>query len=364
MIPFVDLQYIHQPLLKEFQKVQDTCLAQSDFVTGKMVAKFEEDFARYCGTNFCIGVSSGTAALFLTLKALGIKEGDEVIIPAHTFIATAMAVSQCGATPVFTDVDSQTWNITTENISEKISDKTKAIIVVHIYGNPVNMNAIMSETRKRSIPVIEDAAQAHGALYHGKKTGTLADAACFSFYPSKNLGALGEGGAVVTDNEELAQKIFQWRDYGRSDKYKHEFVGYNMRLQAIQAGFLSVKLPHLDNWNTERRRLMNIYQSELKDSGIAFQSVAEEAVPVYHLGVIQTSEKDKIVSAFTANNIGFGIHYPIACHRQPAYPEHHHLSLPVSEKLAQSVISLPLFVGLKDEQVKEVCKVIYKSKIE
>lgn len=358
MIPFVDLQHIHRPLLSKFQKVQDDCLTQSDFVTGKMVAKFEEEFAQYCETKFCIGVSSGTAALFLTLKALGIKAGDEVIVPAHTFIATAMAVSQCGATPVFVDADRQTWNTTSDKISDKISDKTKAIIVVHIYGNPVNMNPIMAEARKKSIPVIEDAAQAHGALYHEKKIGSLADVACFSFYPSKNLGALGEGGAVVTDNEELAKKIFQWRDYGRSDKYKHEFVGYNMRLQGIQAGFLSVKLPHLDHWNAERRRLMDIYQSELKDSGIVFQTVAEDAVPVYHLGVVQSEYREKIIQNLTENHIGYGIHYPIACHRQPAYPEHHQLSLPVSERLSQTVISLPLFVGLKDEQVKKVCRVL------
>ncbi len=361
MIPFVDLKYIHQPLLKEFQKVQETCLSQSDFVTGKMVAKFEENFAHYCETKFCIGVSSGTAALFLTLKALGVKEGDEVIVPAHTFIATCMAVSQCGATPVFIDADNQTWNITSENIAAKISDKTKAIIVVHIYGNPVDIAPIITEARKKSIPVIEDAAQAHGAWYQNKKIGSLADVACFSFYPSKNLGALGEGGAVVTDNENLAQKISQWRDYGRSDKYKHEFIGYNMRLQAIQAGFLSIKLPHLDQWNTERRRLMDIYQNELKDSGIIFQSVSKDAVPVYHLGVIQTDFREQIIQRFTEQKIGFGVHYPIACHQQPAYLEFHQLSLPVSEKLSQTVISLPLFVGLKDEQVKEVCEVLQRD---
>lgn len=355
MIPFVDLQHIHQPLLKEFQNVQDTCLAQSDFVTGKMVAKFEEEFAQYCETRFCIGVSSGTAALFLTLKALGIKEGDEVIVPAHTFIATSMAVSQCGATPIFVDADEHTWNIKWENISPKISDNTKAIIVVHIYGNPVDLTPILTEARKKSIPVIEDAAQAHGALYHGKKIGSLADVACFSFYPSKNLGALGEGGAVVTNDENLAQKIFQWRDYGRSDKYKHEFIGYNMRLQAIQAGFLSVKLPHLDGWNTERRRLMDIYKNELKESEVVFQSVSEDVVPVYHLGVIQTDFREQMIQKFTEQKIGYGIHYPIACHQQPAYPEFHDLSLPVSEKLSRTVISLPLFVGLQDEQVREVC---------
>lgn len=357
-IPFVDLSPIHQPLLTEFQKVQDLCITNSDFVTGKFVQKFEEEFAGYCEAKYCAGVSSGTAALFLTLKAIGIQEGDEVIVPSHTFVATAMAVSQCGATPVFTDVDEKTWNITWENISNKITPQTKAIIVVHIYGNPVNMDPILSEAKKRKFLVIEDACQAHGAYHQGKRIGSLSDAACFSFYPSKNLGTLGEGGAVVTNDKNLYQSIKMWRDYGRSDKYKHEFVGYNMRLQGIQAGFLSVKLPHLDTWNEERRQWMNLYQELLKDTEIQFQQILSSSIPVYHLGVISTSKKDKILKAFDENQIGYGIHYPIACHQQPAYAEFHHISLPVAEQLAQQCLSLPLYVGIKEEQVRNVAEVI------
>ncbi|HZH67987.1 MAG TPA: DegT/DnrJ/EryC1/StrS family aminotransferase [Chitinophagales bacterium] len=358
MIPFVDLKTIHQPLQKQFQQVMDHCLSESDFVTGPMVRLFEQDFANYCESKHCIGVSSGTAALFLALQALGIKEGDEVIVPAHTFIATAMAVSQCGATPIFVDVDEYSWNISWKNISEKINSKTKAIIVVHIYGNPVEIEKIVTAAHQQAIPVIEDAAQAHGALYQNKKIGSLADIACFSFYPSKNLGALGEGGAITTNNEELAQTVSQLRDYGRSDKYKHEKIGYNLRLQGMQAGFLSVKLKHLDQWNERRREVMEIYQKQLKDTSLQFQSISSDAVPVYHLGVIQTSNRAHITKTLQDHQIGFGVHYPIPCHQQPAYSETNHLSLPIAERLSKSVLSLPLFVGLEKQQIDTVCEVI------
>lgn len=361
MIPFVDLQTIHEPLKSSFQSVLDTCLSNSDFITGQLVSKFETEFATYCNTTYCVGVSSGTAALFLSLKALGIKEGDEVIIPSHTFIATAMAVSQCGAKPIFVDVDQASWNITWEHISPKINAKTKAIIVVHIYGNPVDIQTIVEESKKIKLPVIEDAAQAHGAIYQNQKIGSLADIACFSFYPSKNLGALGEGGAVVTNDEKLAHKIFQLRDYGRSDKYKHDFVGYNLRLQGMQAGFLSVKLPHLDLWNEERRQWMELYQNELKDTSVQFQTITKDAKSVYHLGVIQIQEREKLAQKLQSTKIGFGIHYPIACHHQEAYPDDNSLILPISEKLAQTVLSLPLYVGMKKEDVVFVCETIKNS---
>ncbi|MCO5231987.1 MAG: DegT/DnrJ/EryC1/StrS family aminotransferase [Chitinophagales bacterium] len=358
MIPFVDLKHIHQPLLQAFQKVQDSCISQSDFVTGKMVSKFEEEFAAYCQTEYCIGVSSGTAALFLALKAIGIGQGDEVIVPSHTFVATAMAVSQCGATPIFTDVDADTWNISWQQIQPKISSNTKAIIAVHIYGNPVNMDDICTKAHQLNIVVIEDAAQAHGALYKNRKIGSLADMACFSFYPSKNLGALGEGGAVTTQNQQWAEKIYQLRDYGRSDKYKHEFVGYNLRLQGIQAGFLSVKLPYLDQWNEERRSTMHIYKNLLKDTTYQFQSIESECHSVYHLGVIQCENRQKTIERFTANEIGYGIHYPIPCHLQPAYLQNNSSSIPISENLANTAISLPLYVGMKENDIKKVCSVL------
>ncbi|MCO5247468.1 MAG: DegT/DnrJ/EryC1/StrS family aminotransferase [Chitinophagales bacterium] len=361
MIPFVDLEYIHTPLQADFRKVQETCINTSDFVTtGQMVKNFENAFAQYCEVKYCVGVSSGTAALFLTLKAMGIQEGDEVIVPSHTFIATAMAVSHCGAKPVFVDVDSETWNIRWSDIQPKVNEKTKAIIAVHIYGNPVDLEEIVTNAHALSIPVIEDACQAHGAIYQGKKVGSLADAACFSFYPSKNLGALGEGGAITTNNEELTQKILKLRNYGRSDKYKHDFVGYNLRLQAIQAGFLSVKLPFLDGWNQERRRLVSVYRHFLKDTDYQLQKVVTNAQSVYHLCVIKCKNRENVIQHFTKNEIGFGVHYPLTCHQQPAYPDDFNLSLQISEHLTQSVISLPLYVGLKDEQVERVCRILQK----
>jgi dTDP-4-amino-4,6-dideoxygalactose transaminase len=361
MIPFVDLKPIHEPLKKSFQTVLDNCLTASDFVTGAMVSKFEGEFASYCNTKHCVGVSSGTAALFLSLKALGIQEGDEVIVPSHTFIATAMAVSQCGAIPIFVDVNESSWNITWDNILPKINSKTKAIIVVHIYGNPVDIAKIVIESKKIKLPVIEDAAQAHGAIYQNQKIGSLADIACFSFYPSKNLGALGEGGAITTNNENLAHKISQLRDYGRSDKYKHDFVGYNLRLQGVQAGFLSVKLPHLDLWNEERRQWMEIYRKELQDTSVQFQSISSDSKNVYHLGVIQVKNREQVTKQLQEEKIGFGVHYPIPCHKQEAYPNDNQLILPVSEKLAQTVISLPLYVGMKKEDVVQICETIKKS---
>ena len=361
MIPFVDLSPIHQPLQRKFQAVLDECISSSNFVLGEKVLQFENNFASYCETPFCIGVSSGTDALFLTLKGLEICEGDEVIVPAHTFIATAMAVSHCGAIPIFADVNPENWNITWDNISPLITPKTKAIIIVHLYGNPVDINSIITEAQKRSIPVIEDAAQAHGALYHTKRIGSLADAACFSFYPSKNLGSLGEGGAITTKNRELAEKIKQLRDYGRSDKYQHDFIGYNMRLQALQAGFLSIKLPFLDKWNEERTYLVSIYQEALKNTSLTFQEVYPNSSSVYHLCVVKSEQRVPLIHALETNRIGFGIHYPIPCHKQVAYQSQNPISLPVSEELSRQVISLPLYVGLKEQQIREVCEVLKRT---
>ncbi len=356
MIPFVNLSAIHHPLKNQFQEVLDNCLNQSDFVVGDTVKKFEKEFADFCNTTHAVGVSSGTAALFLTLLALDVKTGDEVIVPSHTFVATAMAVSQCGAKPVFADVHPTRWNITLENISEKITSRTKGIIAVHLYGNPAEMEDIVEFSKSKSLFVLEDAAQAHGARYRDKPVGSLADAACFSFYPSKNLGALGEGGMVTTNNSELADKILRLRDYGRSDKYRHDFIGYNLRLQAVQAGFLSVKLPFLNQWNEERRRLMKLYRENLKDTAYRFQEITPNSLPVYHLGVITVPDREKVTRALEKENIGYGIHYPIACHQQPAYRDSS--KLPASEYLADTVLSLPLYIGLKDPEVQTVCEVL------
>lgn len=358
MIPFVDLNPLHKSIKSEIDDAIQRVIAQSDFIVGKAVNEFEASFAKYCEVKFAAGVSSGTAALFLALKALGIGHGDEVIVPAHTFIATAMAVSQCGAKPVFVDVDASTWNITSAQIQAAITPKTKAVIAVHIYGLPAPMQEIAECCRENNLFLIEDAAQAHGATLNGKRLGSFGDAACFSFYPSKNLGAMGEGGAVVSDNEALISKVKMLRDYGRTDKYAHAELGYNLRLQGMQAAVLSVKLPHLDNWNAERKNNAALYKKLLTDSGLQFQFIPEGYESVYHLMVIQSEHRKQIIQALEAAQIGYGIHYPIPCHLQDAYKKlgYQKGDLPVSEGLAEQCISLPMYVGMGEERVISVAE--------
>jgi len=354
MIPFVDLSASHQPIRAEIDAAINAVIHHSDFVLGASVHQFETEWAGYCGTAGAVGVSSGTAALFLALKALDVQEGDEVIVPAHTFIATAMAVSHCGATPVFADVDPANWNISLEYITGLVTDRTKAVIVVHLYGNPADMDAVLEYCRARNIYVVEDAAQAHGALYKGKRAGSLADVGCFSFYPSKNLGAIGEGGAVVSDHPEILHRVQMLRDYGRTDKYLHAAIGYNLRLQGIQAAVLSVKLKYLEAWNADRRRIATQYHRLLKDvPDLHFQETDPVSQSVYHLMVISTGKRETLIKGLQAAGIGYGIHYPVPCHLQPAYADRSYKagSLPVSEKLAATSISLPMYPGLTDEAV-------------
>jgi dTDP-4-amino-4,6-dideoxygalactose transaminase len=354
-LPFVDLRPMHDEIRAELDTAISTVIDNSDFILGRAVLHFEEQFADYCGTEYSAGVSSGTAALFLVLKALQVGPGDEVIVPAHTFIATAMAVSQCGATPVFVDVDQNTWNITTAHIEAAITPKTKGVIAVHIYGLPADMPSLVTLCRRKGLFILEDAAQAHGASIYGKKVGSFGDAACFSFYPSKNLGALGEGGAVVSNNSKLIEQVNLLRDYGRTDKYAHTEVGYNLRLQGMQAAVLSVKLKHLDKWNTERRAIAEYYRAHLPRE-LVVQQVPEGFEHVYHLAVVRSKNRKALIEKLNGEGIGYGIHYPIPCHLQEAYDDlgHQPDSLPVSEALAAECLSLPLFVGMKIEQQMRV----------
>jgi dTDP-4-amino-4,6-dideoxygalactose transaminase len=358
MIPFVDLKPMHESIRVELDLAIQAVVSESDFVLGKSVTAFEEAWATHCDVQYAAGVSSGTAALFLALKALGIGAGDEVIVPAHTYIATAMAVSQCGATPVFVDVDENTWNITTAHIEAAITPNTKGVIAVHIYGLPADMPSIVELCRKRGLFILEDAAQAHGASIGGKKVGSFGDAACFSFYPSKNLGALGEGGAVVSNNSQLIEQVKLLRDYGRTDKYAHAEVGYNLRLQGLQAAVLSVKLKYLDKWNAERRGIAEYYRGHLPGD-LAMQQVPEGFEHVYHLSVVRSKNRATLMEALKQANIGFGIHYPIPCHLQKGYEflAYRKGSLPISEKLAETCISLPLFIGMQPSQINEVTNV-------
>jgi dTDP-4-amino-4,6-dideoxygalactose transaminase len=356
-IPFVDLQSLHNGIRRELDTAIAAVIHDADFVLGPTVAKFEADFARYCDVSYSAGVSSGTAALFLAMKALGVQPGDEVIVPAHTYIATAMAVSQCGATPVFADVDEHTWNITPENIKAVSTSRTKGVIAVHIYGLPADMAGIVHVCQSERWFLLEDAAQAHGASISGKKVGSFGDAACFSFYPSKNLGALGEGGAIVSNNIDLIEKVKLLRDYGRTDKYTHAEVGYNLRLQGMQAAALSVKLKYLDAWNTERRMIADAYRAHLPEQ-LLMQKVPDGYEHVYHLAVVRSANREALTASFKQAGIGFGIHYPIPCHLQEAYRllGHQPGSLPVAERLSAECLSLPLFVGMKTEHQLRVIR--------
>jgi dTDP-4-amino-4,6-dideoxygalactose transaminase len=347
---------MHDSIRAELDLAIKRVVDTSDFIIGQEVSSFEQGFASYCGVQHAAGVSSGTAALFLVLKALQVGPGDEVIVPAHTYIATAMAVSQCGATPVFVDVDQLTWNITPEHIKAAITPKTKGVIAVHIYGLPADMPSIVSLCRKNGLFIVEDAAQAHGASINGKKVGSFGDAACFSFYPSKNLGALGEGGAVVSDNADLIEKVKLLRDYGRTDKYVHAQVGYNLRLQGIQAAVLSVKLKYLDGWNAERKNIADYYRAHLPED-LTMQQVPEGFKHVYHLAVIRVDKRETMIAKLHGEQIGFGLHYPIPCHLQEAYVSLNYMpgSLPVSETLANECLSLPLFVGMDLFALKHIC---------
>lgn len=363
MIPFLDMQAMHDELRGEFAEVWDASTTSARFIGGPFVARFEEDWAKYCQTRHCVGLASGTAALHLVLSALGIGVGDEVLVPANTFIATAAAVVTAGARPVFVDVDPATLLITPEGIRHALTTRTAAVIVVHLYGQPANMDAINTMASATGIAVIEDAAQAHGATWNGKKAGSMSLAGCFSFYPGKNLGAFGDAGAVVTDDPMLADKIRALSNHGRrhDDPYRHDLIGGNHRLDALQAAVLSVKLTRLDAWNEGRRRAARRYKAALADLPIKMQSIDRDAVSSYHLAVIQTDQRDRLRRALNTAQIGTGIHYPIPCHRQVPFATEKMPNLLVAERAADRLLSLPMFPHLSDTQIDKVVEVIRRS---
>jgi dTDP-4-amino-4,6-dideoxygalactose transaminase len=360
-VPFISFTAIHTPLEKEMAKVFAETYQSGSFILGERVADFEQEYASFNGTNFCIGISSGLDALILCLKALDIGPGDEVIVPSNTFIATCLAVTHVGAQIVFAEPDADSFNLHPENIKPVISSKTKAIIPVHLYGRPCEMNSIMEISTDHNLYVIEDNAQAQGATYHGIQTGSFGHMSATSFYPGKNLGALGDAGAVTTNDASLADKVRALRNYGSTEKYVHEMTGYNMRLDALQAGFLSVKLKHLSNWNNERRQLAKRYIFLLTGTGDLILPLDIAGVEsVYHLFVIRTRKRDKLRGYLEEHNIGTLIHYPIPPHLQKAYA---YLglrpgSLPIAEEMARTVLSLPLYPGLKEEDQEYIADVI------
>jgi len=361
MIPFLDLKRLNAPYRKEIDAAISRVLDSGWYIQGEEVERFEQEFAAYCGASYCVSVGNGFDALQLILRAWEIGEGDEVIVPANTFIATWLAVSQVGATPVPVDPKPSTHNIDPEQIEQAITERSRAIIAVHLYGQPAEMDAIKSIASKFNLKVIEDAAQAHGATYYGKRTGNLADAAAFSFYPGKNLGALGDGGAITTNDKMLAAKTKILRNYGSKDKYEHQIKGVNSRLDEIQAAVLRVKLPKLDAENAARIQVASWYQDELFEYQGLFQQPIKGGVSAWHLMVLQVTNRENIQRYLEEKKIGHLVHYPKACHLQGAYAQQKKLSLPIAVRLQDCVLSVPMAPYLTHHDVMKVTDVIKKA---
>lgn len=364
-VPFVSFEVMHGEIREELDNAYKTVMDNNYFIQGEACKRFENNFAEYCGAKHCIGVATGLDALYLILKAMGITNGDEVIIPSNTYIATALAVSYCGATPVFVEPTIETYNIDVNRIEEKINCNTKAIIAVHLQGRAADMDAINAIAKKHNLRVIEDAAQAHGTTYKGKKVGTLSDAAGFSFYPGKNLGALGDGGCVVTNDDELAEKIRALGNYGSDYKYHHIYKGTNSRLDEMQAAFLDVKLPHLDKWNEYRNKIANRYFSEITNPLITLPLKPDKDYShIYHVFVIRCDRRDELEAYLNEKGIGTVKHYPIPMHMQGAYYDLNikEGELPIAEEISRTVLSIPMYYGISDEQVSYVIEAINSFK--
>lgn len=360
-VPFLDLKAQYAAIKDEITPAIAGVLEDCAFVLGKRVSEFEENFAKYSGAKHCIAVDTGTSALHLALLAAGVKPGDEVITAANTFIATCAAISYTGATPILVDVDPATYTIDPELLKKAITKKTKAILPVHLYGRPAAMDAINAIAKEKGIIVIEDACQAHGARYKGKPAGALGQAACFSFYPGKNLGAYGEGGAIVTDNEDWAKTMRMLRDHGSMQKYHHDALGFNYRMEGIQGAVLNVKLRHLEDWNNKRRKNADLYRSKLAGANLVLPPPDDDSQSVYHLFVVQVDDRARFQDDLKAEEIDTLIHYPIPVHRQKAYPEMASLSFPVTERLADRIVSLPMFAELTEAQIDHVARVARDS---
>jgi dTDP-4-amino-4,6-dideoxygalactose transaminase len=356
-VPFLDLKAQYESIREEVAAALQQVLDQTAFAGGPFVARFEQEFASFCGCPHAIAVGTGTEALWLSLLGIGIGPGDEVLTVPNTFIATAEAISFCGARPVFTDVDPGTYTMDPSKIEAAITPKTRAIIPVHLFGQMADMDPILEIARTRGLSVIEDACQAHGAEYKGKPAGSMGDAGCFSFYPGKNLGAYGEGGAVVTKRADLDRKIRMLRDHGQSKKYEHGMIGWNARMDGFQGAILSVKLRHLPRWNEARRRNAHLYGKLLKETdGVIAPSETAYARHVYHVYAIRVADRDNLIRALAEKDIHCGIHYPVPVHLQEAYRPLGLVrgSFPVSETCAAEFVSLPMFPELSGEQIERV----------
>jgi dTDP-4-amino-4,6-dideoxygalactose transaminase len=356
-VPFLDLAGMHAPLRADLDDAVARVIDSSAFVGGRHVEQFEREWAKYCGSGHAVGVANGTDAIALALRALGVGPGDEVIVPANTFIATAEAVASVGAHAIFVDVRPDTLLVDLDRAEAAVGPRTSAIIPVHLYGQPVDMDAVVALAARHGLAVVEDAAQAHGATWRGRPAGSFGHAGCFSFYPGKNLGAFGDGGAVITDDAALAATIRSLADHGRSasSKHHHDLVGTNSRLDGMQAAILSVKLPHLDHWILRRRAAHHRYRELLHTLPVGQVDLAEGALSAHHLEVVRVNDRERIAAELSNRGVATGIHYPVPCHLQPAFAPVTD-RLPVAEEAAEQILSLPLFPNLSIDQVEWVAR--------
>lgn len=364
-VPFVSFEPMHTEIRAELDNAYKRVMDSNYFIQGSECHAFEEEFAKYCGVKYCVGVGNGLDALYLVLRALDIQAGDEVIVPSNTYIATALAVSYTGAKPVFVEPNLDSYNINPEMIEEKITINTKAIIAVHLQGRMADMDPILEIAKKHNLFVLEDAAQAHGATYKGHKAGSMGDAAGFSFYPGKNLGALGDGGCIVTNRKDIADKVRALGNYGSDYKYHHIYKGTNSRLDEMQSAFLRVKLPYLDKWNVYRRKIAKRYLEEIRNPLITLPvKSTEEFEHIYHVFVIRCEQRDRLEAYLAEKGIGTVKHYPVPMHLQEAYKD---LGigkgeLPIAENISSTVLSIPMYYGMTEDEIQYVINALNSFK--
>lgn len=359
-VPFVSFLPMERALDRDLREAFERVFARSWYIEGVEDESFEKAFAQYCQVRYCVGVGNGLDSLMLSLKAMDIGEGDEVIVPSNTYIATALAVSYVGALPVFVEPKIETFNMNPALIEEKINAHTKAIMPVHLYGQACDMDPIIAVAGKYGLKVVEDCAQAHGAVYKGKKVGSFGDAACFSFYPGKNLGALGDAGALITNDKKLAARVRALGNYGSDYKYHHIYKGNNSRLDELQAAYLSAKLPHLEKMNMERRRIADRYLAEIRNPKVVLPTVCEDMIPVWHIFGIRCDERDALEKHLNDNGIGTNKHYPIPIHLQQCYKDlgFKEGDFPIAEEISKTELSIPMYYGMKDAEIGYVIDMI------
>lgn len=360
-VAFARFEPMHDEIRRELDEAYAQVMENSYFIQGEECRRFEDEFAAYCGSRYCVGVATGLDAIYLSLMALGIGDGDEVIVPSNTFIATALAVSKTGAVPVFVEPELSTYNIDCTRIEQAISPRTKAIIAVHLQGRAADMDAIMALAGRYQLKVIEDAAQAHGAKYHGRRVGALGDVAAFSFYPGKNLGALGDGGCITTNDKAVADYIRSYANYGSDVKYHHMYQGTNSRLDELQAAFLRKKLVHLDRWNAERRRIASRYFKEIKNPDIILPPENSDSFEhVYHVFVVRCQRRDELEQYLNRQGVLTVKHYPTPIHLQPAYQSMglYEGDLPIAEEISRTVLSIPMFYGMEEAEISYVIQLL------